>query len=677
MKRFLGLATALAILFSGLSAPVASADECLLQQTETVVTGLGTCTGAITIPAGVTTIGPFAFANSEITSITIPTSVTLISSYAFFNTSFMATVTVDVGSGLETIGAHAFLNATALTSITIPASVASIGHLSFSNNPSLTSIDVDPANTTYKDISGVLFTYDGSELISYPGGKTETNYVIPAGVALIKASAFQFNDVLQSVTIPASVITISDDAFFASSLQSVIFEAGSQLTTIAGTAFYYSTLLTSITIPATVTSIASSSFAGNTSLASIDVDPANTTYKEISGVLFTYDGSELLTYPLGKTGASYIIPASVVVIRDYAFFSAASLETIDFEAGSNLTTIGIYAFGGNTSLTSITIPAGSQLTSIGNYAFIQAESLISITIPASVTSIGVGAFTGAISLTSVTFAETSSLETIDATAFGFATSLTSITIPASVTTIGGSAFEGTASLASVIFLGSAPTVASYAFSGLATGARAVVNDSATKADFPLVDEKWNGLRVVTVAEAEAEDAAPSVPSVPSAEELAATAREAARVAEAAREDARKQARAELVANSSAPLTVDKFANAGISGITAINLGAVRAEIAALPTDRRGDISEILKIARKFEVVDIVATSSRFNASMLQEIGLIKSDNKNKSSITATLAKLPANERASYAAIENAIGTVMKKIQERKDRLAAIKSRSRR
>jgi len=221
------------------------------------------------------------------------------------------------------------------------------------------------------------------------------------------------------------------------------------------------------------------------------------------------------------------------------------------------------------------------------------------------------------------------------------------------------------------------------FDGVAADARAVVNDSESKDGFPLVDGKWNGLRVLTVAEAEAEDAsepsaptaptAPSAPSAPSAEELAVAARVAARVAELAQ----ASARSELAANSSAPLTIAKFASAGISGITAKNLGEVSAEIAALPKERRSEIGEILKIARKFEVVDIVATSARINASMLQEIGLIKSDNKNRSAITAALAKLPPSERATYAAIESAIATVMKTFQERRDRLAALKARAKR
>jgi hypothetical protein len=779
MRRLLSFTTLFAILFSGLSAPVASANGCLLAQTGTVVTGRGTCTGAITIPAGVTEIGDFAFANTQITSITIPVSVTSIGTYAFFNTSFMETVTFNAESVLAIIGPKSFFNATALTSITIPASVTSIGDTAFFNNGSLASINVEPANTNYKEVGGVLFTKDGSKLLTYPLGKTGTSYIIPASVTVIRNSAFEYNSRLQSITfeavsnlttieisafgsntsltsitIPATVTSIGDNAFEnTTSLTSI--SIPESVTTIGSRAFYYASLLTSITIPAGVTSIGSDAFSGASALTSINVSADNAVYKSIDGVVFSKNGATLLIYPSNKVGSSYTvpngvttiannafkltavssitIPASVTTIGESAFSQATSLTTVTFATGSQLTSIGVSAFNSASSLANITIP--ESVTTISANAFNTTSSLTSITIPANVTSIGDYAFAAA-ALTSITFAAGSKITSISEGAFYVATSLTSITIPAGVTSIGNYAFNGASSLASVRFLSAtAPTVGTTnAFSSIATGARAIVNDSATKASFPLVGGKWNSLSVLTVAEFEAELAAatfdsliaalpavdlittsntsavasarsaytaltsaaqalvvaslatlvaaevkiasltaPTSPIAPSAEELAAATRAAARVAELAQ----ASARSDLAANSSSLFTVEKFVRAGISGITVKNLGEVSAEIAALPVERRSDLGEILKIARKFEVVDIVATSKRISASMLQEIGLIKSDNKNRSAITAALAKLPSSERASFAAIESAIATVMKTIQKRKDRLAAVQARLKR
>ena len=58
----------------------------------------------------------------------------------------------------------------------------------------------------------------------------------------------------------------------ATALKSVIFEAGSKLTTIETAAFAYAKDLTSITIPANVTSIGDNAFQGATALESVLIE---------------------------------------------------------------------------------------------------------------------------------------------------------------------------------------------------------------------------------------------------------------------------------------------------------------------------------------------------------------------------------------------------------------------
>jgi len=102
----------------------------------------------LVVPAGVTTIGPWAFQNATtFTSITIPASVTLIHQAAFLNATALETVIFESGSMLTTIASGAFQNATALTSITIPASVTDIMGHAFNNTTALSSITI-PASVT-------------------------------------------------------------------------------------------------------------------------------------------------------------------------------------------------------------------------------------------------------------------------------------------------------------------------------------------------------------------------------------------------------------------------------------------------------------------------------------------------------------------------------------------------
>jgi hypothetical protein len=124
------------------------------------------------------------------------------------------------------------------------------------------------------------------------------------------------------------------------------------------------------------------------------------------------------------------------------------------------------------------------------------------------------------------------------------------------------------------------------------------------------------------------------------------------------------------------ITVETFSQADIDGITTANLAEVEKEILALPVESRSDIAQILKIARKFEVVDQIASDrvASINSGKLIEIGLIPMDSKFKSSLTVAVKKLPASERSSYADIKVAIEREMAVIQTRKDRLAKLMSR---
>jgi hypothetical protein len=150
---------------------------------------------------------------------------------------------------------------------------------------------------------------------------------------------------------------------------------------------------------------------------------------------------------------------------------------------------------------------------------------------------------------------------------------------------------------------------------------------------------------------------------------------ASRAAAAKREAEIRNARAEILAKykKSESISIELFAQAEIAGITKENIEVVRAEIAAVPEASRTDLALILKIARKYEVVGMVASDrvvSVYSTSLI-EIGLIPADSKHKAALTAAIKKLPASERSSYAAIKVALDAEMAEIQARKSRLTAV------
>jgi len=152
-----------------------------------------------------------------------------------------------------------------------------------------------------------------------------------------------------------------------------------------------------------------------------------------------------------------------------------------------------------------------------------------------------------------------------------------------------------------------------------------------------------------------------------------------RAAETKREAEKQAARAEVTnsVKTYKDVNLELFTRAEIPGVTAANIAAVQAEIAALPQTSRADLNQVLKIARKYEVVGKIASDqfTSIHSDSLIEIGLIPQESKQKAAITAAIKKLPLSDRSSYASIKTAIDAEMAEIQNRKDRLAKVITRN--
>ena len=72
--------------------------------------------------------------------------------------------------------------------------------------------EVPEDHTLYQAIDGVLFSKDGKTLLSYPGGRTDEHYNVPAGVEHIWPYAFG-TDYLKTISLPIGLKTIGNGAF--------------------------------------------------------------------------------------------------------------------------------------------------------------------------------------------------------------------------------------------------------------------------------------------------------------------------------------------------------------------------------------------------------------------------------------------------------------------------------
>ena len=209
--------------------------------------------------------------------------------------------------------------------------------------------------------------------------------------------------------------------------------------------------LTSVTIPSSVTNIANNALEYCASLNTITVDPLNSVYSSMDGVLFDKSQTTLIHCSEGKVRNLYDskqrhqhrgLGVRILFRSDQRYnpqqrhqhrrhgFYCSGLTSVTI--GNGVSSIGGLAFN-LCNLTSVTIP--DSVTSIGGVAFESCGSLINVTIANGVTSIGDSAFDNCTGLTSVTIPD--SVTSIGDWAFSSCSSLTSVTIPDSVTSIGG------------------------------------------------------------------------------------------------------------------------------------------------------------------------------------------------------------------------------------------------
>lgn len=126
--------------------------------------------------------------------------------------------TLVLPEGVEEIHALAFQHCGWIDSIVLPSTMQESLHAgAFFGLSALRQIEIAEENEHFKAVDGVLFSKDGKKLIARPP-MHGTEYRVPMGTEHIGRFAFIQNDMLLSVTMPASVRTIGDNAFYANTI---------------------------------------------------------------------------------------------------------------------------------------------------------------------------------------------------------------------------------------------------------------------------------------------------------------------------------------------------------------------------------------------------------------------------------------------------------------------------
>lgn len=258
---------------------------------------------------------------------------------------------------------------------------------------------------------------------------------IPGTVSIIGESAFRESDKLANVDFQdgTEALKISTCAFLkCTGLKNI--ELPNRTKEIEGSAFNECTGITNVTIPSNVESLDSLSFSDCSELSSIEVDPNNSNYCSVDGVVYSKDRKTIICYPGGKKG-NYNILDGVTVIEIGAFQGCGGLTGINIP--NSVTEINRCAFQECSGLVSVKIP--NSVTKFGEYVFLNCKSLTECSLPDNYPEIPAFLCNGCANLENIEIP--SAVKKIGSGAFD-GTGLTSIVIPSNIEDVGQAPFNG-------------------------------------------------------------------------------------------------------------------------------------------------------------------------------------------------------------------------------------------
>ena len=477
-------------------------------------------------------IGWGAFGYSSLPAITIPDSVTRIDGYAFYYCSKLTDVAISENSKLESLGEYAFKADTKMTSLYIPDGVTKIGTAIFKDVSGVTlSVAENSYAQAYAEKYGIAYTarpVPAAIIASGSCGDNAAWELDNEGTLKITGSGPMadngtnhspweaYKHQIRQVIIGKDITAIGRFNFFwCSRIESVSFEAGSQLerigwgafgysslktiaipdsvTRIDGYAFYYCSKLSDVTIGenSRLASMGEYVFKADTSLHSLYIPDstvqigANIFLDAVANVTLSVGENSYAQAYAEKFGIAYVarpVPVRIVASgscgenalweldsegtlkisgsgpmadneTNHAPWEACKQQIKQVVIGKDITYIGKFNFFWCSKLETVTFEADSKLERIGWGAF-GYSSLETITIPDSVTRLDGYAFYYCAKLTDVEISEKSSLTSMGEYVFKADTKMSKLYIPDGVTSMGKNIFLDAAEVTLSVAAGS-------------------------------------------------------------------------------------------------------------------------------------------------------------------------------------------------------------------------------
>lgn len=234
--------------------------------------------------------------------------------------------------GIRKVGRDTFHNLETLQSITIPSTLEEMGTV---NNAAFVGciiigqgFSAPSGNPSFSIDNGSLYYQNGTqkELVRFvPADEVPASYRTLDETTKIRTRAFEYLR-LNTITLAGSGLEVADSALMVN-YSNLVIEEGVKTLLGVNRGPESSTILN---LPASLEYINSMScMDGN--LKEINVDPANSHYESIDGVLYTKTlPRTLVRFPSQKQAQSFVIPAGVTAVGNQAFIRPFGVASITF-----------------------------------------------------------------------------------------------------------------------------------------------------------------------------------------------------------------------------------------------------------------------------------------------------------------------------------------------------------
>lgn len=409
---------------------------------------------------------------ATLATVNLSDACTSVAAFAF--DSCTGIKAVNLGNAVSSIGSYAFARC-GLTEISLPDSLASVGIGAYVGCPvTKAALPFVGADST-GDIGYLGYIFGASDYAENKDFVPETLKEITVSTVCTTIGAGAFNDceMLESIDLPNTVVSIGENAFtntpyFNEKPEGLVY-IGSVLYTYKGELGDHTDIvvapgtiaiaagafdgmgITSVSIPESVVNIGLGAFGGS-QLTEITLPFVG----ESDGAAENNHFGYIFGAATADENGTYI-PATLKTVNLYdgcttigtrAFYGCAGLEAVNVGAG--VSSIAKDAFFECTTLSDITIAAGNESYKNDSKLVYNAAGDDLVAVPMAVTGeitllniteIGEGQFRNCAGITSVVLPQT--LVTIGKQAFYGVESLSDITFPASLAGVGAGAFEGT------------------------------------------------------------------------------------------------------------------------------------------------------------------------------------------------------------------------------------------